>query len=83
MDIICRGIETLALVFPGVSFTVSIIRQPSETGPRTSRVLHIPKVLENSSRIRFLIQNCQTSSILSTFRHVNGRSLVDVRLYIL
>jgi hypothetical protein len=55
MDIICRGIETLALVFPGVSFTVSTIRQPSETGPRTSRVLHIPKVLENLSRILFLI----------------------------
>jgi len=61
MEMICQGIETLALAFPGVSFTVSTIRQPSEVGPRTSRVLHIPK----------------TSSILSAFRHINGKSLVD------
>ena len=83
MDIICRGIETLALAFPGVSFTVSTIRQPSETGPRTSRVLHIPKVLESLSRVLFLMKNCQTSSILSTFRHINGKSLADVRPLIL
>jgi len=83
MDIICRGIETLALAFPGVSFTVSTIRQPSETGPRISRVLHIPKVLESLSRVLFLMKNCQTSSILSTFRHINGKSLADVRPLIL
>ena len=51
MEIICRDIETLALVFPGVSFTVSTIRQPSEINPRTDRVLHIPKVL----KVYFLI----------------------------
>jgi hypothetical protein len=44
---ICRDIETLALVFPGVSFAVNAIRQLSEIGPRTDRVLHIPKVRES------------------------------------
>ena len=49
MEIICRGIETLALAFSGISFTVSTIRQPSEISPHTDRVLHIPKVLKTLS----------------------------------
>src|SRR5216683_3011301 len=56
MEMICQGIETLALAFPGVSFTVSTIRQPSEVGPRTSRVLHIPKVPKSLSHDLFLIK---------------------------
>ncbi|KAF8265139.1 hypothetical protein EI94DRAFT_1590032 [Lactarius quietus] len=43
MDIISRDIETLALAFPPVSFTLSAIRQPSEVGSLTDRVLNIPK----------------------------------------
>ncbi|KAI0282276.1 hypothetical protein BGY98DRAFT_955130 [Russula aff. rugulosa BPL654] len=61
MEIICRDIETLALVFPRVSFTVNTVRQLPEIGPRTDRVLHIPK----------------STSILSAFRHINGKALAD------
>ncbi|KAI0265216.1 hypothetical protein BC834DRAFT_880631 [Gloeopeniophorella convolvens] len=61
MEIICRDVETLALVFPGVSFTVSNTREPADDAPPISRVLSIPK----------------TSSTLARFRHINGRTLVD------
>ncbi|KAI0303906.1 hypothetical protein BC826DRAFT_980327 [Russula brevipes] len=61
LEIICRDLETLALVFPGVSFTISTIRQSSEMGPHTDRLLHIPK----------------TSSILSAFRHIHGKHFAD------
>ncbi|KAI0306999.1 hypothetical protein B0F90DRAFT_1622599 [Multifurca ochricompacta] len=44
IEIICRDIETLALAFPGVSFTVSTVRQPTKIGSHTDRVLNIPKV---------------------------------------
>lgn len=61
IEIICRDIETLALVFPRVSFTVNTVRQLPEIGPRTDRVLHIPK----------------STSILSAFRQINGKTLAD------
>ncbi|KAH9061004.1 hypothetical protein EDB87DRAFT_1613192 [Lactarius vividus] len=60
MELVCRDIETLALVFPRVSFTLSAIRRPSDVA-LTDRVLNIPK----------------TTTILSAFRHINGRNLVD------
>ena len=44
MVLISRDIETLALAFPQVSFTLSAIRRPSEVGSLTDRVLNIPKV---------------------------------------
>jgi hypothetical protein len=55
MEIICRDIETLALVFPGVSFTVNAIRQLSENGLRTDRVLHIPKVRKSLLYVYLLL----------------------------
>ncbi|KAH9977605.1 histidine kinase-like ATPase [Lactifluus volemus] len=61
METICRDIETLALVFPGVSFTVSAMRPLSEAGLHNDRVLNIPK----------------TSSILSAFRHIHGKTLAE------
>ncbi|KAH9076998.1 hypothetical protein EDB83DRAFT_2217806 [Lactarius deliciosus] len=60
MELVCRDIETLALVFPRVSFTLSAIRRPSDVA-LSDRILNIPK----------------TSTILSAFRHINGRSLAD------
>ncbi len=51
MDLICRDIETLALVFPRVSFTLSAIRRPSEVGSLTDRVLNIPKVFGDHLRM--------------------------------
>ncbi|KAF8505939.1 hypothetical protein F5888DRAFT_1604331 [Russula emetica] len=61
IEIICRDIETLALVFPRVSFTVNTVRQLPEIGPRNDRVLHIPK----------------STSVLSAFRHIYGKALAD------
>jgi hypothetical protein len=51
METICRDIETLALVFPGVSFTVSAMRP--QAGLHNDRVLNIPKVLKLISDIWF------------------------------
>jgi hypothetical protein len=51
MELICRDIESLALVFPGVSFTLSAIRRPSEVGSLTDRVLNIPKVFGDYLRM--------------------------------
>ena len=51
METICRDIETLALVFPGVSFTVSAMRP--QAGLHNDRVLNIPKVLKLISDICF------------------------------
>jgi hypothetical protein len=53
METICRDIETLALVFPGVSFTVSAMRPLSEAGLHNDRVLNIPKVLKLTPNLRF------------------------------
>lgn len=61
MELISRDIETLALAFPQVSFTLSATRRPSDIGSLPDRVLNIPK----------------TSSMLSAFRHINGRTLAD------
>src|ERR1700691_2864702 len=51
MELICRDIETLALVFPRVSFTLSAIRRPSEVGSLSDRVLNIPKVFGDDLRL--------------------------------
>ena len=57
MELICRDIETLALVFPGVSFTLSAIRRPSEVGSLTDRVVNIPKVFGDYLRVFLLTHN--------------------------
>jgi hypothetical protein len=82
MEIICRDIETSALVFPRVSFTVNTVRQLPEIGPRTDRVLHIPKVCKTFTSLYpvFSPNKRQSTSILSAFRHINGKALADVRL---
>ncbi|KAI9447862.1 hypothetical protein H4582DRAFT_2093146 [Lactarius indigo] len=53
MELVCRDIETLALVFPRVSFTLSAIRRPSEV-TLTDRVLNIPKTSSILSAFRHI-----------------------------
>ncbi|KAH9179517.1 hypothetical protein EDB89DRAFT_1900676 [Lactarius sanguifluus] len=53
MELVCRDIETLALVFPRVSFTLSAIRRPSDVA-LSDRVLNIPKTSTILSAFRHI-----------------------------
>ncbi|KAI0331238.1 hypothetical protein GY45DRAFT_1322484 [Cubamyces sp. BRFM 1775] len=63
VDLVKREVESFALVFPGVSFTVESTHKAKEGVHARSktRVLTVPK----------------TSSTLATFRHIYGRAIAD------
>ncbi|GLB34064.1 putative mutL C terminal dimerisation domain contatining protein [Lyophyllum shimeji] len=61
LELIRQEIETYALVFPGVSFTLENVRNEREAGPSKGHILRIPK----------------TSSSLASFRNLFGRALTE------
>ncbi|KAI0065990.1 hypothetical protein BV25DRAFT_1797687 [Artomyces pyxidatus] len=60
-ELIRKDIEAFAYVFPGVSFTLDDLHRASGGLFDKGRIVTIPR----------------TSSTLSTFRHLNGRALVE------
>ncbi|KIK04718.1 hypothetical protein K443DRAFT_130711 [Laccaria amethystina LaAM-08-1] len=60
-ELVRQEIETYAIVFPHVAFSLEDSRNARETDPRTDRKFRIPK----------------TSSILSAFRRIYGRALTE------
>ncbi|KAL5527810.1 hypothetical protein ACEPAG_6611 [Sanghuangporus baumii] len=60
-DLVRRELETFALVFPQVKFSLRDLSKEDSEGADRSRIMTIPR----------------TSSTLLTFRHLYGRALVD------
>jgi len=63
IELIRKDIESFALVFPHVSFTLDNAHRSKDGGPGKGRILTIPK----------------TSSSLMTFRHLYGKALAEKR----
>ncbi|KAF8076667.1 hypothetical protein FPV67DRAFT_1472252 [Lyophyllum atratum] len=61
LDLIRQEIETYALVFPNIGFTLENVHNEQEAGPSKGRILKIPK----------------TASSLASFRNLYGRALTQ------
>ena len=79
-ELVRQEIETYAIVFPHVAFSLEDSRNARETDVNTfrDRNFRIPKVLSFNSISYFSSWKIQTSSILSAFRRIYGRALTEV-----
>ena len=81
MELIRQELETYALLFPNVSFSLESLQNDASSSK--GRVFRIPKVCAIIRICKlFDLQGCdQSLSSLTAFRNIYGKALVEVRLF--
>jgi DNA mismatch repair protein MLH3 len=77
LELIRQDVETLALMFTNVAFSVEDINKERQAGPSKGRRLRIPKVRDILDLCAHRAEVYQTSSSLAAFRNIYGRALTE------